>query len=95
MEEVLIIGGIGVAGLLILAPVVGLLNPQVGKAMTDSGRNLAKTGIKFGIDASEKIQRSIAEAGQSWEDLVAEAKSEKELDKNSNNSPQTVEITNS
>ncbi|WP_013334280.1 DUF5132 domain-containing protein [Gloeothece verrucosa] len=93
MEEVLIIGGIGVAALVVLAPIVGYLNPEVGKAMSDSGRNLAKTGIKFGLDAYEKLQGSVVEAGQSWEDLVAEAKLEKEMDKNSNHNPQVIDIS--
>lgn len=89
MEEILIIGGIGVAALVVLAPIVGFLNPQVGKAMSDSGHNLAKTGITIGIDTYEKLQSFVAESGQSWEDLVAEAKSEHETAKNS----QIVEIS--
>ncbi len=91
MEEVLIIGGIGVGALLILAPVVGFINPQIGQAMSDSGRDLLKNGLKVGMEAYEKIESSVAEAGQSWEDLVAEVKSEKST--NNAKDPQTIEIT--
>ncbi|MDV3002095.1 MAG: hypothetical protein N5P05_003701 [Chroococcopsis gigantea SAG 12.99] len=91
MEEVLIIGGIGVGALLILAPIVGFINPQVGQAMSDSGRNLLKDGLKIGMDAYEKVEASVAEAGQSWEDLVAEVKSEKAT--NNAKDPHRIEIS--
>jgi hypothetical protein len=37
---------------------------------------LIKGGLKFGMETTEKLQSSFAEATESWNDLVAEAKSE-------------------
>ena len=78
MEELLVVGGIGVVALLVLGSLVGLASPQTGEAISETGRNAAKSGIKLGIDAVEKIQVTVASAGQSWQDLVAEAKAETE-----------------
>ncbi|MGV2388517.1 MAG UNVERIFIED_CONTAM: DUF5132 domain-containing protein [Microcystis novacekii LVE1205-3] len=76
MEELLVVGGVGVVAILVLGSLVGLASPQTGKAITDTGRNAAKSGIELGMEASEKLQATFAEAGQSWQDLVAEAKAE-------------------
>lgn len=78
MEELLVVGGIGVVALLVLGSLVGLVNPPAGKAISDTGRDAAKSGIKLGMEACEKFQATFAEAGQSWEDLVAETKAERE-----------------
>jgi hypothetical protein len=77
MEELLVIGGIGVVGLVALGSVIGLVNSQAGEAISESGREIAKNGLKLGMEATEKIQASIAEASESWNDLVAEAQAEK------------------
>jgi hypothetical protein len=77
MEELFVIGGLGVVGLVALGSVIGLVNSQAGEAIAETGRELAKNGLKLGMEATEKIQGSIAEAGESWNDLVAEAKAER------------------
>ncbi|MEG3438525.1 DUF5132 domain-containing protein [Pannus brasiliensis CCIBt3594] len=78
MEELLIIGGVGVAGIIVFGSAIALVNPQAGEAISETGRTLAKNGLKLGMEAVEKVQSSIAEAGESWNDIVAEAKAERE-----------------
>lgn len=93
MEELLVVGGIGVAALLVLGSVVGLANSEAGKAIADTGKNAAKSGIKLGMEAREKIQATFAEAGQSWQDLVAEAKAETEAARNTSRISSAAEET--
>jgi hypothetical protein len=68
MEELLIVGGIGVVALLALGSVVSLASPQTSQVISDTGRNAAKSGIKLGMEACEKVQATFAEASQSWQD---------------------------
>lgn len=77
MEELLLLGA-GVVAVAVAAPIIGsLINPELGQTIADSGRNLVKEGLKFGMDATETVQTSIAEVNESWNDLVAEAKAER------------------
>lgn len=83
---------VGIAAL-VLAPVIGALgNPEVGKSLANSGRDLTKSGIKWGLEAFEKVQETVAEAGESWNDLVAEAQAEVKNAKNSAKSDAPTEI---
>lgn len=87
--------GVGIAALA-LAPLIGALGKsEVGKSLEDSGRELTKSGIKWGLETFEKVQETVAEAGESWNDLVAEARSEARNAKNSAKSdpPTEIEIT--
>jgi hypothetical protein len=68
-------------------------NTEVGKTITHSGRDLTKNGIKWGIDAVDKLQGTVAEAGESWNDLVAEAQSELKASRNSSVAPEPKEVT--
>ncbi|NEO30676.1 MAG: DUF5132 domain-containing protein [Symploca sp. SIO3C6] len=56
-------------GALVLAP---FLIPVVAGV----GKPIAKAAIKGGIFAYEKSKGVLAEAGEAWEDIVAEAKAE-------------------
>lgn len=77
MEQLLLLGA-GVVALAVAAPIIGsLVNPELGQTIADSSRNLLKEGIKLSLEATEKVQSSVAEASESWNDLVAEAKAEK------------------
>jgi Protein of unknown function (DUF5132) len=78
MEELLIIGGIGAVGLIVFGSAIALVDKATGETISNTGRDIVKNGLKFGMDAAEKVQASIAEAGESWNDLVAEAKAEKD-----------------
>lgn len=81
MEEVLVIGGLGVVGVVALAvaaPLVGIVNPELGKNLSESGRNLTKNGIKLGMETYDKFQNTLTETGKSWENLLAEVKLERD-----------------
>jgi hypothetical protein len=78
MEELLIIGGIGAVGLIVFGSAIAFVDKATGDTISNTGRELAKNGLKLSMDAVEKVQASIAEAGESWNDLVAEAKAEKD-----------------
>lgn len=66
-----IVEGIGVPG---IATVV--LLPVLIPVVASAGKPLAKAAIKGGILLYEKSKGVIAEVGETWEDLVAEAKAE-------------------
>ena len=81
--ETVLAFGVG-ACLVALAPLVRKSgNPQVGDSMSATGKSLAKRGIKVGVavagvasSAAQTIARGAAEAAESFNDLVAEAKAE-------------------
>lgn len=85
MEELLVVGGVGVLALIALGAIVGVVSPETGKMISDTGRNAAKSGVKLGMETYDKLQGAFVEAGQSWDDLVAEAKQEAATDKNTVN----------
>ncbi len=78
-EEPLIALTVGL-GTLLLAPVLGAAgvlagkDTAVGESLSESSKNLAKAGIIWGMDVLDKTQSVVAEAGESFQDLVAEAK---------------------
>ncbi len=85
--------GIGMAALA-AGPVVSALgNTEMGKNFTESGRTLAKQGLKSGIETMEKIQGSIAEVGETWNDLLAEAQQEIKMEKTASPKPEPQNIT--
>ncbi len=85
---------LGAAALAIGSAVTLFGNTEAGKTITESGRDMTKSGIKWGIDTFEKVQGGIAEANESWNDLVAEAQSEIKISKNSKVSePKEVNIS--
>jgi hypothetical protein len=93
MEELLLLGA-GVVAVAIAAPVVSsLVNPEIGQAIEENGRNLLKEVIKCGLETTEKVQDSIATTEKSWSDLVAEAKTERENSRNSR-TVHSIEISN-
>jgi hypothetical protein len=63
-------------GALVLAPVIGAIDSATGQNLSEGTRNAAKTALVWGIQAFEKAQSSAAEAGESFQDLFAEAKAE-------------------
>lgn len=81
--ETLLAFGVG-ASLVALAPLVRRYgSQQVGDSMSDTGRSLAKQGIKLGVTvagvastAAQSVARGAAEAAESFNDLVAEARAE-------------------
>jgi uncharacterized protein with PhoU and TrkA domain len=75
------------AGAVVLAPVVSLLgntlgNSSLGQSISQSARDVTKDALVFGIEVIENTQTAIAEAQESFQDIVAEAKSEYASKKN-------------
>lgn len=81
--ETVLAFGVG-AGLVALAPMVRRFgNPQLGDSMNNTGRSMAKSGIKLGVTvadaagaAARGVAKGAAEAAESIGDLVAEARHE-------------------
>jgi hypothetical protein len=74
-------------GALILAPIVGAFDSATGHKLTETSRDAAKTGLVWAFEAYDKAQSTLAEASESFQDLVAEAKAERSTSQNG-----TVEI---
>lgn len=68
--------GVGL-GALAIAPVISVLsNTETGQKVADTGRDLTKQGLKWGIETADNVQSYFAEASESWNDMVAEAQAE-------------------
>lgn len=89
--------GVGVA---VAAPVVAAIDSATGSKLSESARSIAKEGMVFAFDAMDNVQSSIAEAQESVQDLMAEAKNDlkkaRQQSAESNGteaSPQEIEIS--
>ena len=87
--------GVGITALALGPVMTSLGQSETGKSLTESGRDLTKNGIKWGLESFDKVQGSIAEVGETWNDLLAEAQAEVKASKNSKTpaSPQEVSIS--
>jgi len=63
-------------GALALPPAVAAVDSWTGHSLSESAKSAAKTGLIWAFDAFGKAQSAIAEAGESFQDLVAEAKAD-------------------
>ncbi|KGF71531.1 hypothetical protein DO97_17845 [Neosynechococcus sphagnicola sy1] len=87
-------------GSLALAPVLGAAHAlsssgqptEILDKLQENARTAAKNGIAWGMDAVEKTQVFLAEAGESLQDLVAEAKIERSGKVQTSGAPQEVTI---
>ncbi len=68
-------------GALVLAPVIATTESAVGGAIAELSKNLAKTGLIWSFDAFNNLQIFVAEAGESFQDLVAEARADQAVAK--------------
>ncbi|MEY4825881.1 MAG: hypothetical protein RLZZ430_1531 [Cyanobacteriota bacterium] len=82
--EVLVAFGIG-AGLMALAPAVSAVTggSKLSRNMAETGRDLTKRGLKVGVivvdkvtEATSAVVHNVSELGESFGDLVAEAKAD-------------------
>ena len=82
--EMLVAFGIG-AGLMALAPAVSAVTggSKLSRSMSETGRDLTKRGLKLGVvvadkvaDATKSVAHNVAEIGESFNDLVAEARAD-------------------
>jgi hypothetical protein len=68
--------GAGLAALAI-APAIGALSSsEAGQKVAETGRELTKEGIKRSVEVVDSVQTYLAEATESWNNLVAEAQAE-------------------
>lgn len=63
-------------GALVAAPVVGAIDAATGGNLGEAAKSATKTGLIWAFQAFEQVQSTVAEAGESFQDLVAEARSE-------------------
>ncbi len=63
-------------GAVAVAPVVGAVDSMTGHNLTEQARNAAKSGLMWAFETYEKAQTAVAEASESFQDLVAEARAE-------------------
>ena len=63
-------------GALVIAPVVGAIDSMTGNTISEGTRSVAKTGLVWAFQAFDQVQSNVAEASESFQDLVAEAKSD-------------------
>lgn len=83
--ETLLAFGIG-AGLVALAPVVAAVagrESKLTKGVTQTGRTLTKQGLKVGLVVADKageavrgISHGLSEVGESFSDIIAEARAD-------------------
>ncbi len=64
------------AGALILIPVAGAIDSVTGSKLSDGARSTAKNGLVMVFEAFDKAQHTFAEASESVQDLIAEARAE-------------------
>lgn len=57
-------------GALVLAPVIA----SVGEPVSDAGNKVAKAGLVWGMEIVDNAQTFFAQAGESFQDLVAKSK---------------------
>lgn len=87
--------GVGVA---VAAPVVAAIDSATGSKFSESTRAVAKQGMVIAFEAFDQMQSAIAEAQESVNDLMAEAKNdhqqakEKATENGGTKQPQEVKI---
>ncbi len=63
-------------GALVLTPVVGVIDSMTGSNLSEGTRSAAKSGLVWAFESFDKAQHTFAEASESVQDLIAEARSE-------------------
>lgn len=69
-------------GALVLVPAISAVNSLTGNSLSDSAKSAAKGGLIFAFDAFDKAQSFVAETGESIQDLISEAKADRNQPKN-------------
>jgi len=87
-----ILGEAGVPGGLVLGVGALLLAPVLAPVMTGVLRPLAKSAIKNGIIAYERGRGLVAEIGETFEDVIAEARAEIAEERTTDRGPTTVNV---
>lgn len=87
--EPLTAAAIGV-GVSVAAPIVAAIDSSTGSKLSESSRAIAKQGMVFALQSFDNMQSVIAEAQESVNDLMAEAK--QDLQQTREKAPQNGEI---
>jgi hypothetical protein len=80
-------------GALVMAPIVGAIDAATGHNLSETTRSTAKSGLVMAFEAFDKVQSAAAEAGESFQDLIAEAKADIRASKNGATDPAPREVT--
>jgi Protein of unknown function (DUF5132) len=81
------------AGALILVPVLSTVDSMTGSNLSESTRSVAKDGLVWAFEVFDKAQHAVAEAGESVQDLIAEAKAEMTDSRNGSDEKAPREVT--
>ncbi len=75
------------AGVVIIAPLVSVLgkDSNLVESVSQSARDFTKNALAVGMEATENAQTAIAQAQESFQDIVAEAKAEQLAKKSAEN----------
>ncbi len=65
--------GVGVP---VAAPVVAVIDSATGSKLSESTRSLAKQGMMLAFESFDQVQCAVAEAQETVQDLIAEARTE-------------------
>ena len=80
-------------GALVAAPVIGAVDAATGHNISEGARSAAKTGLVWVFQAFDKVQSNAAEASESFQDLIAEAKADMRTSKNGTGDLSPREVT--
>lgn len=81
------------AGALILVPVAAAVDSVTGSKLSEGARSTAKNGLVMVFEAFDKVQHTFAEASESVQDLIAEARAEIVESKNGTEEKSPREVT--
>jgi hypothetical protein len=81
------------AGALVLIPVAGAIDSVTGSKLSDGVRSTAKNGLVVVFEAFDKAQHTFAEASESVQDLIAEARADMVESKNGSDEKSPREVT--
>lgn len=80
-------------GALVLTPVVGVIDSMTGSNLSEGTRSAAKTGLVWAFESFDKAQHTFAEASESVQDLIAEARAEMNNSHNGSEEATPREVT--
>ncbi|MGK7873992.1 MAG: DUF5132 domain-containing protein [Xenococcaceae cyanobacterium] len=69
-------------GALAITPVIAVVDSATGSNLSESTKDVAKKGLVWAMEVYDKTESTLAEAGESVQDLIAEARAEVNQGKN-------------
>jgi hypothetical protein len=80
-------------GAVVMVPVVSAVDSMTGSNLSESTRTVAKDGLVWAFEVFDKAQHTFAEASESVQDLIAEAKADLADTKNGSEDKMPREVT--